>query len=58
MSVVSYRCVTSSDLKQKRLVFSLSVSTVLQVVVAFHDSSTTLSNFLKQTDTSTKWTSR
>ena len=36
VSILSHRPVTSSDLKQERLCFRESVSTFLQLVVAFN----------------------
>ena len=35
VSIISHRPVTSTDLKQERLFFRWSVSTILQLVVAF-----------------------
>ena len=35
VSIISHRPVASTDLKQERLLFCWSVSTILQLVVAF-----------------------
>ena len=35
VSIISHRPVTSTDLKQERLLFCWGVSTILQLVVAF-----------------------